>query len=42
MDGPQDYWLIATGDQQAPGINRALMRASDSWKVPTFVLDVAD
>jgi len=41
-DGPQDYWLIATGDQQAPGINGALMRASDSWKVPTFVLDVAD
>ena len=41
-DGPQDYWLIATGDQQAPGINGAFMRASDSWKVPTFVLDVED
>lgn len=41
-DGPQDYWLITTGAEDAPGINGAFMRASDTWKEPTFVLDVED
>ena len=27
-EGPQDYWLVATGDKRTPGIDGALMRRS--------------
>jgi len=28
-DGPQEYWLITTGDQNEPGINGGLMKRLD-------------
>ncbi|HCG99860.1 MAG TPA: glyoxalase [Actinobacteria bacterium] len=32
-EGPQDYWLITTGEETEPGINGALARRSDGMQV---------
>lgn len=33
-DGPQDYWLISTGDPGTPGIDGGIMRRAE-WTPPT-------
>jgi len=38
-EGPTDYWLITTGDDDQPGINGALMRRTDSENT-TNTIDV--
>jgi predicted enzyme related to lactoylglutathione lyase len=39
-DGPEDYWLVTTGDSGQPGINGAITRRS-SFPVICNTLDVS-
>ena len=32
-DGPQDYWLVKTGEASEPGIDGAIMRFDRDWMV---------
>jgi predicted enzyme related to lactoylglutathione lyase len=32
-DGPQDYWLVSTGEEKQPGINGGLMRPQGPQRV---------
>ncbi len=40
-DGPQDYWLIKTGDEGEPGIDGALMRRDGAFTTTTNTIDVS-
>lgn len=40
-EGPQDYWLIGTGDARDPGINGGLMRRNSEQPVVNTI-DVAN
>lgn len=40
-EGPTDYWLITTGEDE-PGINGGLGKRSDPDHVPEFTMDVDD
>ena len=39
-DGPQDYWLITTGDAAQPGIDGAIMRRDETATATTNTIDV--
>jgi uncharacterized protein len=41
-EGPMDYWLIQTGEQDKPGIDGGMGKASEQFPVgkPTNTLDV--
>ena len=41
-DGPHEYWLISTGEQDKPGINGGLMRQMPQFpaRTPVHTLDV--
>jgi predicted enzyme related to lactoylglutathione lyase len=39
-EGPQDYWLVSTGDPSAPGIDGAIMRRDPSMPGVINTLDV--
>lgn len=41
-DGPVDYWLATTGEQDQPGINGAIMHARPDWQRVINTVDVAD
>lgn len=43
-DGPDEYWLTRTGDDEIPGINGGLMRAQDDFPrtVNTVQVDSVD
>ena len=41
-EGPQDYWLVETGEADEPGINGALFRLSDIFSGTVNTIDVAD
>jgi len=40
--GPQDYWLVMTGEKSEPGIDGGIMRQGDSFpaKTPINTIDV--
>jgi predicted enzyme related to lactoylglutathione lyase len=40
-EGPQDYWLVQTGEPGEPGIDGAIMRRSDLVGGTVNTLDVA-
>lgn len=40
-DGPMDYWLIETGDENAPGINGGLLKREHPGQGLSNVVDVA-
>ena len=39
-EGPQDYWLVATGASDQPGIDGAITRRQSPVTVPDFTVDV--
>ncbi|MCZ6676123.1 MAG: VOC family protein [Candidatus Poribacteria bacterium] len=39
-DGPEDYWLITTGEEDQPGINGGLMKRPDPSASTTNTIDV--
>ena len=39
-DGPLEYWLIITGDDDEPGINGGLVHRDSSVVGPTNIIDV--
>ena len=41
-DGPQDYWLIATGDEDQPGINGGLLKRRQPGHPVVNTLSVED
>lgn len=41
-DGPQDYWLIATGDKSEPGINGGMMKRHGSVSPVCNTIEVSD
>jgi len=41
-DGPQDYWLIATGEKTEPGINGGMMRRHGSVDPVRNTIQVSD
>lgn len=41
-EGPVDYWLLTTGEQNQPGIDGALMRRQDDWPDVINTVDVED
>lgn len=41
-DGPEPYWLVATGDPATPGINGGLMNRHDPAQPWTNVVDTPD
>lgn len=41
-NGPQDYWLVTTGDDSEPGINGGFMRAPDGQARTVNTMEVAD
>lgn len=41
-EGPVDYWLLTTGEQDQPGIDGALMRRQDDWPDVINTIDVED
>lgn len=43
-DGPEDYWLVGTGEEGEPGINGALTRRSEGFMstVNTIGVDSVD
>ncbi len=41
-DGPQEYWLITTGEAPAPGIDGAIMRRDEVSQHVINTLDVPD
>ena len=38
-EGPEDYWLLTTGEE-APGINGAIMRRGNGFTAPVNTVDV--
>jgi predicted enzyme related to lactoylglutathione lyase len=40
-DGPQDYWLITTGDNKEPGINGGLMKRMNPGAATYNTVDVS-
>jgi predicted enzyme related to lactoylglutathione lyase len=38
--GPEDYWLISTGEENAPGINGGLARRAPNRTATTNTIDV--
>lgn len=40
--GPEDYWLVTTGDGTLPGINGGLMKKKDPQQPIANSIDVAD
>ncbi len=41
-DGPMDYWMMMTGDQEAPGINGGLVKKTDGNPIVVNTIDVED
>ena len=41
-DGPEDYWLIKTGDPSQPGIDGGMMKRRDSGGAVYNTMDVDD
>ena len=41
-DGPVDYWLATTGQQDEPGIDGAIMHARPDWQRVVNTVDVAN
>jgi len=41
-DGPQEYWLVSTGEAPAPGIDGAIMRRHAEAQHLIHTLDVPD
>ena len=41
-DGPMEYWLIKTGDENDPGIDGGLGRRSNPAETTTNTIDVTD
>jgi predicted enzyme related to lactoylglutathione lyase len=43
-DGPDEYWLVKTGNDEIPGINGGLMRAQDDFPrtINTVQVDSVD
>ncbi len=41
-EGPEDYWLVTTGDDGAPGINGGLMTARDGTPRTVVTVEVDD
>jgi len=41
-EGPQEYWLVETGDEQEPGINGGLLRANEIFSGTVNTIDVPD
>ena len=41
-DGPADYWLVTTGESDAPGIDGGLMVARDGARGTINTVDVED
>jgi uncharacterized protein len=43
-EGPVDYWMVTTGDENSPGINGGLMQTSGEFKgtINTIVVDDID
>lgn len=39
-DGPEDYWLVTTGEKDEPGIDGALMRRSPPFTTTVNTVDV--
>ena len=39
-DGPEEYWLVATGEEGQPGINGGLMKRDSRFGPVTNVIDV--
>jgi uncharacterized protein len=40
-EGPMEYWMIITGDEQSPGINGGLGRRQEANAATTNTIDVA-
>jgi len=40
-EGPEDYWLVTTGDKSQPGIDGAFSRRTQMFPPTTNVIDVA-
>lgn len=40
--GPEDYWLVTTGDDTLPGINGGLMKKKDPQQPIANSIDVVD
>ena len=40
-DGPEDYWLLTTGDESEPGINGAIMKRSAPSITTVNTIDVS-
>jgi len=40
-DGPQDYWLIKTGEEGEPGIDGAIMRRDSAGTTTVNTVDVS-
>lgn len=38
--GPQDYWLITTGDRETPGINGGMYRPTETFNGTVNTIDV--
>ncbi|MBD3381865.1 MAG: VOC family protein [candidate division Zixibacteria bacterium] len=41
-DGPEDYWLIKSGDKEQPGIDGGIARKNDMLSSVTNTIDVPD
>lgn len=41
-EGPVDYWLVSTGDQESPGINGGLMQADGGFRGTINTIEVDD
>ena len=39
-EGPVDYWLVTTGDENEPGINGAIMKKEDPQTSVTNIIEV--
>jgi len=41
-EGPQEYWLVETGNEQEPGINGGLLRPNEIFSGTVITIDVPD
>ena len=41
-EGPQEYWLVETGEAEEPGINGGIMRADEVFSGTVNSVDVPD
>jgi predicted enzyme related to lactoylglutathione lyase len=41
-EGPQEYWLVTTGDPSAPGINGGIFRPNEWFTGTVNTVEVAD